>query len=600
MPSGMNPEQFADWKKRRQKCRTNLRFLCGVLGYRDVSKDVHGPIYNHVQKFEGGVENGRNVTILGANYIPTLPMWELQGPRKRLSLVTRGGLKTTILTQAHKIQWVINYPDIRILLGSAQLGRSKDFLRGIKEPFLKNEHFRWLFPEYCPKVTSGGHLEDFGNDEQFTVPCRRTTAIKEPTFRVCSADSSVAGGHYEVIDIDDGVEDQNTRTPGAIEQTNKFISSLWPLLETSTIEPGHGWFSLTGTIYSFSDRHFTIYSEESKKPEEKRSWSVLRIPAATEYEVGAQLLDNLEAAKEKGIAAEIGIANTKLDEYKSKHVWWQNRISLEALRKIEKDPALGPGVLFPQYLLRPLQDKNGLIKSEDDIKWIPRAELNAIAGRCNWNVTVDLAGMGTSTGGDADYECINLHGWGTDGRCYFDKIIWGRLDPDTVIEKMFWLFKYQPRIMFFKIEAEAHSRILAPFLNKAMAQRGIYLPVMEIKRDNTISKQHRIRGTQPYWKNGAFRFAEDIDPETKEHLKLEAKYFPKFNHDDILDTCADALQSRDGIVADVEGREKPLPDNTATFDGQAKEWRGIPIENLSWQALQGLQEQEDYFSAESA
>ena len=584
------------WKKQRQECRTSLFRLCQVLDYKDVGRP-HIRIYKHVQQFLGGTEPGKQVTVRdGAGYKPACSMWELKGPRKRLNLVTRGGLKTTILSQAHKIQFVINYPDVRILLGSAQLSRSKDFLRGIKEPFLKNEKFRWLFPEYCPKISPTGHLEDFGNDEQFTIPCRRTSAIKEPTFRVCSADSSVAGGHYEVIDVDDGVEDQNTRTPGGIEQTNKFIASLWPLLETSTIAPGHGWFTLTGTIYSFSDRHFTIYAEEGKKPEEKRAWSVLYIPAATEYERGAALLDAYEEKKEKGTEKEIAEAEIALNEYKTKHVWWQDRISIEALRKIEKDPALGPGILYPQYLLRPLQDKDGLIKSEGDIKWIPRAELNQLAPRINWNVTVDLAGMGTSEGKDADYDVINLHGWGTDGRCYFDKIIWGRISPDDVIEWLFKLWKQQPRIMFFKIEAEAHSRVLGPFLQKAMAQRGIYLPVMEIKRDNTVSKRHRIRGTQPYWKNGAFRFCEDIDDAAKDQLKLEAKYFPKFNHDDILDTIADALQSRDGIVPDVQGRtENILPDASITFDGQLKEWQGIPVENLSWAALQGIQEQEDYF-----
>jgi len=546
-----------DWKARRQRCRTDLRYLCGVLGYRDVSKSVHGRMYMHVQQFKGGTENARQITIKGANYVPACPMWELDGPRKRLNLVTRGGLKTSILTQAHTIQWIINYPDIRVLLVSAQLGRAKDFLKGIKEQFQKNEHFRWLFPEYCPKLTPSGHLEDFGNDEQFTVPCRRTPGIKEPTVRVASADSSVAGGHYDVIKIDDLVEDQNTRTPGGIEQTRKFFGSLWPLVETNPLPPGHGWIDVTGTIYHFSDLHQTILTEEGKKPEDEREWSCLHIPA--------------------------------MDSYPDGNEWWPTRISKRALQKIERDPALGPGVLYPQYLLRPLQDKNGLITIRDDIRWISRAHLNNLKPRISWNCTVDLAGMGTSTGADSDNECLNLHGWGTDGRCYFDKIAWGRMSPDAVIDKMFEFFAYQPQMYHFKIEAEAHSRVLAPFLRKEMARRGIYLPIMEIKRDNTVSKVHRIRGTQPYWKNEAFVFADDLPNDVKEQLILEALYFPKFNHDDILDTIADALQSRDGITSDVEGREKMSP---IAPESAYKEWRGIPVAALSWEMLQGMTEDE--------
>lgn len=515
-------------------------------------------MYEHVQAFMGGTEPRRQVNIKdGAGYSPLIPMWELQGRRKRLNLVTRGGLKTTILTQAHAIQWIINYPDIRILLVSAQLGRAKDFLKGIKEHFTKNEMFRAFFPEYCPKMNESGKTEDFGNDEQFTVPCRRTPGIKEPTIRVASADSSVAGGHYDVIKVDDLVEDQNTRTPGGIEQTRKFFGSLWPLVETSPLPPGHGWLDVTGTIYHFSDLHQTIVTEEMKRPEDEREWSILHIPAAPNYPEGP--------------------------------VWWEERISLKHLQKIERDPALGPGVLFPQYLLKPLQDKDGLITNKADIRWIPRKELDAYSARITWNVTVDLAGMETQAAGDTDYTVINLHGWGTDGRCYFDTIFWGRYSPDDVIERLFRLFARQPRIQFIKIEKEAHARVLLPFLRKAMAKRGTYLPIMELQRDNRTSKVHRIRGTQPYWKNGAFVFAENIATEVRTQLELEALYFPKFNHDDILDTIADALQSRDGITSDVEGREKMFA-NPEPSD--YKEWRGIPVQNLSWEMLQGMTEDE--------
>lgn len=551
--------ELDSWKAMRQRCRTQLRYLCGVLNYWDVG-DPHRAIIEHCQKFKGGTEPLNQVRIKdGAGYTPLIPMWKLEGKRNKLSLVTRGGLKTTIITQAHTIQWIINYPDIRILLISAQLARAKDFIKAIKEVFVKNDMFRWLFPEYCPKNTESGKLEDFGDSEQFTVPCRRTVGIKEPTCRVASADSSVAGGHYDVIKADDVVEDQNTRTPMSIEQTRKFFGSLNPLSQDDPLDGNKkGWLDLTGTIYHFSDLHQTIKSEEEKKPPEKRQWDILYIPAATDY--------GTDKAQ----------------------VWW-NRISLEKLKGIETNPALGPSVLYPQYLLKPLQDKNGLITSRDDIRWISRLLLNQLKPRISWNCTIDLAGMGTSQGADADHECLNLHGWGTDGRCYFDKIIWGRLDPDTVIDKMFWLYAYQPQLFHFKIEAEAHSRILAPFLRKEQARRKIYLPIMEIKRDNTVSKVHRIRGTQPYWKDSAFVFAEDISDETKEQLILEALYFPKFNHDDILDTCADALQSKDGVTPDVEGREKMLP---TPVESDYREWKGIPVAALSWEMLQGMTEEE--------
>lgn len=582
----------------RQECRTDLFRLCRVLQHQDVSLP-HMRIINHLQKFRGGTETLDYVTLeTGAGYKPSCSIWELKGPRKKLTLVTRGGLKSTIETQAFVIQAILNYPDVRILLGSAQMGRVKDFIRNVKTPFVRNSLFRWLFPEYCPRYSATGKLEDFGDSESFIVPCRRKV-LREPTVRAASSDSSVAGGHYEIVIVDDGVEDQNTRTPGSIEQTKKFIASLWPLVETCEQEPGHGWLYLVGTIYNFSDPHHAIYETSLNTPaDENGRWDVLHIPACSDYETCSAALDEVKVQKKKGNVLAQVQAQARLDELTKKHVWWAKRISIAALQAIERDPALGPGVLYPQYLLKPLQDKDGLITSKTDIRWIPRAVLDNLSPRISWNVTIDLNGMEPKTAGEIDYCCLNLHGWGTDGRCYFDRIIWGRMTPEQVIEWMFALYAYKPQIVFFKIEKEAHARVLLPFLRKAMAKRAIFLPVMELQRDNVTSKVHRIRGTQPYWKNQAFIFCDDIDAAARNQLELESLYFPKYNHDDILDTIADALQSRDGVIFDMEGRsaiEQQL--ETPDYDGQERTWKGIPVENLSAAALAGIKDDDPQYSS---
>ena len=207
---------------------------------------------------------------------------------------------------------------------------------------------------------------------------------------------------------------------------------------------------------------------------------MLYIPACSDYESCSAALDKAREAKRSQSEAMWLQAEAQFQLLVKKHVWWPKRISIEALQKIERDPALGPGVLYPQYLLKPLQDKDGLITSKADIRWISRKILDNLSPRISWNVTIDLNGMEPKGGAEIDYCCLNLHGWGSDGRCYFDKLRWGRMTPDQVIEEMFSLWAYQPKIMFFKIEKEAHARVLPPFLRKAMAQRGIFLPVMEL------------------------------------------------------------------------------------------------------------------------
>ena len=116
-------------KKVRNKCRRSLTYLCKyVLGYTDVhwevDGDVHEDIMQNLQKFpymaEDVLDKHGQCTV-----IPNKPLWELDtvipglSTRRTLTLYPRGHLKTSIITIAHTIQWIINYPNIRILISTA-------------------------------------------------------------------------------------------------------------------------------------------------------------------------------------------------------------------------------------------------------------------------------------------------------------------------------------------------------------------------------------------------------------------------------------------------------------------------------------------------
>jgi len=176
----------------RQVYRTDLLALCTeVLGYKDVSREVHGPILDALQKFPGG-ENLSLSTLRvrpglkpssrdglpGAKapgfhraslcdgddggvgrqasddqrgsskadskaecaglasgqfeYRPFKEIRALEGARRLLVLYPRGHLKTTIVTIAHTIQWIINYPDVRILISTATGDQAQKIMREIR------------------------------------------------------------------------------------------------------------------------------------------------------------------------------------------------------------------------------------------------------------------------------------------------------------------------------------------------------------------------------------------------------------------------------------------------------------------------------------
>jgi predicted phage terminase large subunit-like protein len=556
---------FETWKAARQKCRTELQYLCRVLGYNDVSDRVHGQLIANLQSFKGGVDaveikqmpnlkEGEaalpSVDAIIAGYKPIVPdFWDLDGARNRLNMIPRGHLKTTIVTFAHTIQWIINYPDIRILLYTHTDGRGKEFMSEIRKKFTDCDSFRYLFPEHVPW---GKEANEFGNQEFFDTKARRKW-VKEHTCSYLTTNSAKSGGHWDVVKADDAVDSTTVITPGAIETTRKEFGAVGPLVEThahAVRGEMSGWRDLTGTFYDFSDLNYSTYETEKEKPEDKRIWSL-----------------NVQSAVTNGL---------NLDDPDATFLW-PERCGRKKLKEIEDDPTQGPGVLASQYLMNPIPPGAGLIESQDEIIWMPRKELEENYARHSLYVAVDLAGMEQSKkNSDNDFTAITLGGF-KNGHLYIHSIYHGRPNPQQVIEEMFSLYKRHPRISRFKIEKEAHARVLLPFLKAEESKRDIWLPIMEITRDNQQSKQQKIRGLQPWFKRGMIHFANDLP--CKMAIINEIMRFPKFNHDDILDTIYDLMSDKEGrathevMVDDPKdwSRENQEPDYEAAIYGQQNE-----------------------------
>ena len=101
--------------------------------------------------------------------------------------------------------------------------------------------------------------------------------------------------------------------------------------------------------------------------------------------------------------------------------------------------------------------------------------------------------------------------------------------------------------------------MLLPFLKNEQYRRG-WLPVMELKRDNQVSKTNKIKALIPWFKTGRIRFSDSIV--CRDVLINEILRFPKW-HDDILDTIRDQMENDDGgVISDVVDIPPP-PDNDA-------------------------------------
>lgn len=824
-----------EWKTMRQLGRTSLLYLCNnVLGYKDVQKGVHGNLYKSLQKFKGGEDstvgkgqsgpadpsriNAGRIEDLVTGYKPYVPdIWDLEGARERLILIPRNHLKTTVATIAHTIQWVINYPNIRILLSSGTGDQVKGFIRAIKEHFVSNEMFRWLYPEFVPH---GKAVKEFGNQEMFSVPCRRLIR-PEPTVNTLSVGAVVAGAHYDVIKHDDLVDKENCRTPEQIQTVKNHFGMLDPLLqrvepsETRPTSQCHGWTDVIGTRYDYSDLYGTIIDGHRKTlaatgasdwlileqsavvsgelsdpencvtlwpkrfpPEEllriandpTRGWPHLCTPAespvlmsdwsekpiseikAGDYVIGFKAggtanrmklrpVKVLSVHKTVGMVSQVKMSSGRTVKCTPEHKWWTMRapsvgdrhkpylparVGQELFSVVSDMPVLNPdqqrwmdwlgGILdgegscqkgntifisqshtanpevcngireclevlgfkwtqftrpagiyggrkhqpatqwmlkggrsmmrqillqakmskrqrvidsmyfrggvreirtekhivqdisplgfdqvyaletetgnyvvwgfassnSSQYLMNPRSEADGLLESEKEIVWVPQDVIRKLYAYLTLHCTVDLAGMEPSTNklSDNDFTVINLHGFGHDGTLYVLSVLRGRYTPFEVIDLLFKLSALHPRLMDIKVEKEAHARVLLPFLKREMVKRGKYLPIVEIKRDNRTSKQQRIKGLQPWFRNQSIKFADS--QAHKLAIIDEIMRFPRYAHDDILDTIADAMQNRDGGVAiDVVPMEGKGPDMIMWEQRRKNQDGSITIPNFS-------------------
>jgi hypothetical protein len=184
--------------------------------------------------------------------------------KKRMIHWPRGLFKTSAVI-VEIVQLILNYPNIRILFLTGSLKLGKRQVARVKRVFERpTKRFRQLYPDFC--AAPGKKLAHSAADE-FTVPCRTLDQFAEPTFCISSAKSVKAGSHFDVIFVDDLVNDQNFKSAKMLEDAWDDYLAVGPLLEPA------GFMFITGTPYAFGDTYERIY-EAAKKEEAERGSSV--------------------------------------------------------------------------------------------------------------------------------------------------------------------------------------------------------------------------------------------------------------------------------------------------------------------------------------
>jgi phage terminase large subunit-like protein len=200
-----------------------------------------------------------------------------QGLHDRALSLMRHGFKST-LDICDKVQWVINWPEIRINLMTSVLSLSQEFVGAFKKHFTLQEDgqpkimpdgrpslFQILFPEFCDTRSS-----DYDRDDspQWTTPARyiRHGSVLSPTIRASSAKAGKTGTHCDLSVFDDVCTEDSIGTEGSAATNLKKIARKISMARNLRVK--YGFTDFIFTPYVESDYNCQIVAMERKRAQQ--------------------------------------------------------------------------------------------------------------------------------------------------------------------------------------------------------------------------------------------------------------------------------------------------------------------------------------------
>ena len=408
--------------------------------------------------------------------------------KKKLILLPRGHLKSTLVTIGYCVQQIALNPNIRILIQSATWQTAVDFVTEIKRHLEGNEELRRLFPEIAQAVDE---RTEWAQD-RITVK-RTDTNIKGPTVWAAGIDTNLVGSHPDMVVFDDVHNRDNTMTR---EQVEKVILRYRDVLDL--LEP-QGQLIVIGTRWVEWDLYAWLMDKDN---EVSKSYEVM-IRKAHE--------GNLETGE--GFSA-----------------LWPGKFSQKELltRLREK----GVYEFSALYMNNPVPSEDADFKRE----WFQYYDLELYRGKeMKTFITIDPA---ISLQKNADFTAIVVTGIDQFSNIFIKDIVRGHFKPSEIIGEIFRLNElWHPQMII--LETIAYQKALAYALREEMNRRGRFLPIHEINQHEK-SKYERIRGLQPIYMNKKIFHRKNI-PLTI-YLEEELLTFPRSRHDDLMDSFSMVLE----------------------------------------------------------
>jgi len=403
--------------------------------------------------------------------------------KKKLVLVPRGHLKSTLVTVGYSLLRIAQDPSVRILIANATYDMATSFLGQIKKHLKDNDVFKDYYGEHA-------NAPDKWSENMISIGKRRTFGRKEATITTYGIGGNLVSQHYDVIIMDDVVNRDFVNTAEQIQKTILFYKDALDLLEPN------GVLIVIGTRWADSD----LYGWIMDKTNPEQAYKSFDVMVRQAYSGNLDTGENLT-------------------------LLYPEKFTQEILQNLKREK--GPYEFSSQYMNDPVPQESAKFKL-DWIKHILEDELRV--REINYFTMVDPAIGQLKSSDKTAIVTVGVDQW---NNWFIVNIIWGNFLPNELIKMVFANWEqYQPRKI--GVELTAYQKSLQYAFVDEMRRRNIYLPIVELKADR--SKEERIEGLIPRYANGGIYHLQQCP--FREQLEDELIRYPRGKHDDIIDALA--------------------------------------------------------------
>jgi phage terminase large subunit-like protein len=370
--------------------------------------------------------------------------------KERFILYPRGSFKSSI-DVIDSVQWILNFPDIRILYLTATDKLAAGFVDETRGHFVIREDpspMNLFFPEFCvdEKKLVG---------ETFNCPIWLANQVtrKESTIMAASIISTVSGLHFEIIKPDDMVDNINSQTPEGCAK----VSKNWDIDKNMLVT--YGYVVMLGTRYAEEDR----YGEEIEKnvgdieiikgldsASDPRPWELFKNPVTGKIILIGKGWEVKPEPRKKLLANEIKEDDLKKEDW---YILFPELLSYETLRRKQKE---NEAVFEGQINQNPRPRRN--ITFDKPLLQLHTIPFNKVPATAPAIITWDFA---FSQKKKRDYSTCAVSVYNAKSQLYVIDLVRQRFSPTGLAKSVVdQAERYRPAVL--AIEDCAGSRLLEP------------------------------------------------------------------------------------------------------------------------------------------